>query len=145
MQTLTIIRGLPSSGKSTLAKEIGKTTIEADQFFETDGVYKFDGGLLPQAHAWCLESVKHLLSLGHSATVSNTFTQRWEMQPYLDLLDNGNNDIKLVVIDLFDNGHFDFELAERNKHGVPVAAIAAMRERYETQWWNGNPLPPWER
>lgn len=46
---LLLIRGLPGSGKSTMAKEYAKAGYvhcEADQFFEIDGQYRFDASKL---------------------------------------------------------------------------------------------------
>lgn len=43
---LLLIRGLPGSGKTTMAKQyaqIGYVHCEADQYFERDGEYRFDG------------------------------------------------------------------------------------------------------
>lgn len=83
--TLTIIRGLPGSGKTTLAQQLGQPYFEADQFFmDATGNYSFQANRLGEAHAWCLESVKATLESGQDCTVSNTFTRRWEMQPYMD-------------------------------------------------------------
>lgn len=44
---LVLIRGLPGSGKSTMAKvlaQVGYEHYEADMFFERDGVYLHVGG-----------------------------------------------------------------------------------------------------
>jgi predicted kinase len=42
MATLTIVRGLPGSGKSTYAKSLNVFHIEADMFCMKDGKYEFD-------------------------------------------------------------------------------------------------------
>ena len=52
---------------------------------------------------------------------------------------------ELVVHDVYDGGQTDETLAERNVHGVPLEAIQRMRARYESDWENGNPMPPWAR
>ena len=62
---------------------------------------------------------------------------------YLDMAEK--EDVPVTVVSLFDNGFTDEELFERNTHGVPLEAIAAMRNRFEHDWLGGNPLPPWER
>lgn len=54
---LLLIRGLPGSGKTTMAKkyaEVGYVHCEADQYFETGGEYHFDAGKLRAAHDDCL-------------------------------------------------------------------------------------------
>ena len=138
--TLVLVRGLPGVGKSTAA---GPDSIAADDFFVEDGVYAFDPAGLPAAHAQCQTRCRKALEAGQNAKIANTFTQRWEMQPYLDMAAELNAEIK--VVDMFDGGLSDEQLSERNVHGVPQAAIAAMRARYEHDWEEGDPTPPWLR
>ena len=86
MVTLTIIRGLPGTGKSTLGKSlVADVHLEADMFFMVDGEYRFDVNKLHQAHSWCLnETIRHLVK-GHDVVVSNTFTTMKELNPYLEV------------------------------------------------------------
>lgn len=123
---LTIIRGLPGAGKTTLALALGQPFFEADLYFtdvlkfmegDTDA-YKFDASKLPEAHAWCLSAVKASLESGQDTTVSNTFSRRWEMQPYLDL------GFPVRVIEV--QGPW------KSIHPIPEKSIAAMRARWET-------------
>lgn len=144
MLTLTIIRGLPGAGKSTLAADLGGPVFAADDFFlDPDGVYRFDPKLLPQAHAQCQENTRAALARGQNVSVANTFTQGWEFQPYLKIAKDTGAVVR--VIDLFDGGLTDEALAARGLHGVPLAGIRAMRARYEHDWKAGDPRPPWER
>lgn len=140
MMTLFLFRGLPGSGKSTLANLLGLSVFEADNFFMKDGVYQFNPSLLPQAHAECQRLARESLELGQSCIVSNTFTQRWEMEPYIQMAQATNT--RLTVMSLFDGGCTDEVLAIRNTHGVPLEAIARMRARWEHDWKNGNPNRP---
>ena len=84
---LHLFRGLPGTGKSTragqMAAEYHGHHFEADQFFGIP--YAFDPEKLKQAHAWCLEQTKKALNAGKLVTVSNTFSQLWEIQPYIEL------------------------------------------------------------
>ena len=121
---LVLIRGLPGSGKTTMAARDfpGYAHFEADHYFEyTDGSYKFDASKLADAHAWCQRLTKANLILGQSVVVSNTFTQRWEMKPYLDMANYLNIPVRILVA----TGNYT------SVHGVPEAAIAAMRRRWE--------------
>lgn len=95
MPTLYIIRGHSGSGKSTLGKTLCEhRTFSADDFF-TDpetGEYKYDRDKIKQAHQWCYEQTKtclkcHMDDPHHpwDVAVANTFTRKWEYQPYIDL------------------------------------------------------------
>jgi predicted kinase len=143
MSNLIVVRGLPGSGKSTLAKLLGCCITSADDYFTTPmGEYSFNPSLLPQAHAQCQARTKEYLE-EFDVVVANTFSQRWEIQPYIQIASDAN--ARLTVVDLFDGGLTDAELAQRNIHGVPVAGISAMRARWEHDWAKGNPIAPWLR
>jgi predicted kinase len=145
---LTLVRGLPGSGKSTLLERWYAAhdvdMFAADDFFlDEEGVYNFDPTLLGEAHAQCQSRTRAALENGSSTVVTNTFSQRWELEPYLALAKE--LEVTVFVIDLFDSGCTDEELFERNVHGVPLEGIRAMRSRWEHDWKDGDPLPPWER
>lgn len=155
MIDLILIRGLPSSGKTTLVKLLGVATFglnhfETDQFFMKDGEYQFDPARIGEAHQWCQDEVRRTIKRYSSdcpnehnvIVVSNTFTQRWEMQPYIEMC---NVSCKFTVIDLFDGGHWDETLYARNRHGVPLEVIRTLRAGYEHDWRNGDPVAPWDR
>jgi predicted kinase len=129
---LIIIRGLPGSGKSTLAEHLEASfnstngvvarVFEADQFFHTLEGYKFDGTKLREAHLDCQARTRAWLKKGNIAIVSNTFTQRWEYEPYLDMATQYNFPVQVIEV------HGDFQ----NIHGVPPDKIESMRERWES-------------
>lgn len=118
---LVLIRGLPGSGKSTLAKSMaGYLHIETDMYFIENGEYKFDSSLIAEAHRWCQRLTKYALKTV-SVVVSNTFTQKWEMQPYFDMAAELGVPVRVIEA----TGNF------KNIHGVPEAAIERMRARWE--------------
>ena len=119
---LTLIRGLPGSGKSTMAKAMPGIHVEADQYFMRGGSYRFDRCKLKEAHEWCLRETETALRNGHRVNVSNTFTQRWEMRPYLDLAKSIG--VPVNVIEATGNW--------TNVHGVPDSVIQKMRDRWES-------------
>jgi predicted kinase len=148
MRTITLVRGVSGCGKTTLAQQLAlggrRRLLAADDYFmDENGVYQFNPSDLPKAHAWCQEATATAMNEGLHVIVHNTFTQRWEMEPYLQMA--GNNGYRVTVVSLFDGGCTDEELAGRNTHGVPLAGIQSMRDRWEHDWRSGNPLPPWER
>lgn len=141
---LLLVRGLPGSGKSTIAAKFAAAVFAADDFFMCDNVYRFDPTKLATAHEVCQYKTREAIRSGLVVTaVANTFTCRWEMQPYIDMANEEG--VSLIVIDLFDAGLDDAALAARNLHGVPVHAIASMRARYEHGWRSADPRVPWAR
>ncbi len=87
MADLILIRGLPGGGKTTMAKAMdGYVHFEADQWMtDEQGNYCFDPEKLSAAHKACRSATKRALEAGQNVVVSNTFVERWEMQPYLDM------------------------------------------------------------
>ena len=127
---LILFRGLPGSGKTTLARVIADEVFSADDFFVHDGVYKYDPTRIQEAHEHCAGLLSVRMSTGRKGilAVANTFSRKWEMDRYIDTLFGS---VGLHVVDLFDAGYNDEELAQRCVHGVPAAFIGRMRERWE--------------
>jgi predicted kinase len=128
MKELFLLRGLPGSGKSTLAKMlVGDKDYchkEADMYFvDGDGNYKFDVTSLRDAHAWCQEEVEFLMKYEHKVVVSNTFTQEWEMEPYMELAKSWGYRVFSIVVE---NRHEGV-----NQHNVPEDKLQAMKDRFE--------------
>lgn len=131
MKELFLLRGLPGSGKSTLAKSIGGIHIEADMFhINEDGEYKWTPEKVKDAHAWCQESTeKSMRALDNPKigtkriTVSNTFTQEWEMQPYFDLAKKYGYRVYSLIVE---NRHGGV-----NEHNVPEETLDKMKKRFE--------------
>ena len=128
---LYLIRGLPGSGKSTLAKTLahGLNAIkkwsclhfETDMYFETGDGYHFDRRELSLAHAWCQKATRLHLERGKTVIVSNTFTQLWELQPYLDMA----KELDLVVTVITCEGQYG------SLHNVPEHAVDMMKRRWQ--------------
>ena len=115
---LLVLRGVPGSGKSTMAKTMsGRIHIEADMFFSLSGKYIWDPTKLGNAHKWCQEQVKNHLNDGEMVVVSNTGIKLWEIKPYLTMTNS------VCVIDML--GRY------QNVHGVSEAHIQKMLDRWE--------------
>lgn len=121
MNKVILIRGLPGSGKSTYYKNYFSDThvlVEADMFFiKSDGTYLFEPHKLRDAHAWCFETFRSHVENDQPVVVANTFTQLWEIQPYLDVAPYA----------------FIFRMMGQhgNIHGVPLETIERMKHRFE--------------
>ena len=131
MTRLILIRGLPGSGKSTLAKQlvsinhgsnIPSIHLESDMYHVLRGEYIFEGGLVPAAHKWCVNTTEVFLNNGYDVVVSNTFTRKWEIAPYKKLSDLIGCPFEIVTC----TGNYG------NVHNVPEEVIQKMKDRWET-------------
>lgn len=122
---LYIVRGVPGSGKSTFARQLTSNVFEADQYFiDSEGNYNFIPSEIKNAHAECQDDVKSAMSSSiPKIAVSNTFTQEWEMNPYLDLAKQFGYMVFTVVVE---NRH-----GGKNVHGVPEEKLELMKNRFE--------------
>ena len=127
---LVLIRGLPGSGKSTLAETRFKDFfhLEADMYFlDFHGNYEYNSLYISEAHEWCEITAQVLLNSGYKVVVSNTFTELWEMNAYLNLV---NRD-ELQITEASGNW--------KNIHNVSEEKIQMMQER-----WEALPYEDWE-
>lgn len=124
---LVLIRGIPGSGKSTMAAGMasaGFTHLEADMFFMQDGIYTYDAARVRDAHVWCQQMARQALADGRRVVVSNTFTRLHEMEPYLGMA----RAVRIVEA----HGRWT------NTHSVPADVVERMAQRWE-------PLPPGDK
>lgn len=86
-----MIRGIPGTGKSTLAKKLstslGIKYYEADQFFiNQNSEYVFDIQKLSLAHKVCITNTMAELINGRDVIVSNTSTTLREINNYIQMV-----------------------------------------------------------
>jgi predicted kinase len=134
---IRLIRGKSGQGKSFLANQItngGKDCpiVEADDFFlvgETFPKYQFDATLLHQAHSWCKLEAERLLRRYGSVCIANTFTERWEFEPYITMAQKYKTELR--ILEPATPWAFDLnELVRRNQHGVPKEVIEKQLARW---------------
>ncbi len=140
---VTILRGLPGSGKSTwIASNVSANAhvFSADAYHMVlDGgrpVYKFDPANARKAHDWCLSQFLLYLTRGaEHLVVDNTNLSAWEISPYYRLAEVYGCEVEIVYLRCSPS----LSLA-RNIHGVPEATILQMFARLMSDtlppWWN---------
>ena len=129
---LVLLRGLPGSGKTTIAKwlesvidpSLTTAVLAADDFFTDEhGNYNFDISKISQAHNKCKELCEHHMEYDTNVIiVHNTFTTKKELTPYLDLADYYKYQVFSIIVE---NRH-----GNKDIHNVPELTIDAMRERF---------------
>lgn len=120
---LTIIRGLPGSGKSTYARNNFPDTmlLEADMLAMNDGKYCFDREKLGQRHELVQFIAKVILKTGADLVVTGTMTRCSEVDPFIDIAKVTGSRYQILVC----RGDFG------SIHSVPESVLRAMRERWE--------------
>jgi len=132
-----LFRGLPGSGKTTLARDFShhcssRVFVAADDFrVDEEGKYLWLPGRKANehAHGQCIARVRELVRENFEVVVHNTFVRLREMEPYRKIA--RELDCALQVITVHDPLVTDEELFERCKHGVPLEQISDMRRRFE--------------
>ena len=129
---LILLRGVPGSGKTTLANVIlqqpnnnPQEILSADDFFEDEnGEYNFDPTKLKEAHNYCqFRCSERMRQQKVRIVVANTFTQEWEMDEYFKMAERYNYRIHTIVVE---NRH-----GNENIHGVPKDKLKQMKKRFE--------------
>lgn len=124
-QELILVRGASGSGKSTYAKKLSKSlgykVYETDDFFIKNGEYKFDGSKIVEAHKWNQNRTINSLVNGESIIVANTFTRRFEIDPYIKMA----NDLNIPYTIYRSNARY------KNVHNVPDSIVQNMIDRME--------------
>jgi predicted kinase len=118
---LYLIRGLPGSGKSTYAKKLNCCHVENDMFSMQNGKYVYDSRLTENARKWCLDMAWYSLRRDMDVVVSNTFTQKSELEPYLMIAHFCKCEIKIITM----TGNYG------NQHNVPEEILQKMKDQWE--------------
>lgn len=117
-----IIRGIPGSGKTTLAKTLSPIVIEADDYMMNNGKYEYSKDKVIMAHNKCRRQVeRHLRNGDPIIAVANTFIKREQYKPYIELAKKYGYSPILKTC----NGNYE------NVHEVPQETVEKMKQKFE--------------
>lgn len=104
MPTLTIIRGLPGSGKSTVgakllaASRAGGALVEPDTFHRTGGKYKFRREMQRTAEVWAQGAAADHLNRRRDVVVADVFPTLADLEPYRAMAQHFGADFQVIEI-----------------------------------------------
>jgi 2',3'-cyclic-nucleotide 3'-phosphodiesterase len=122
-----IMRGLPGSGKTTLAKSLarhygGALIFNADAYHTVDGEYRYDPAKAGWAHSECLRMFTLSVSAGSEVViVDNTNTSGLQIAPYVRVAEAFGYEVSIIEM-----GCSILDSIERNTHDVPEETICRM-------------------
>ncbi len=130
--SLILLRGLPGSGKTTLAKllsENGKHPIfSVDDYFTNTitGAYDFKFNENYLAYKQCETKCEHAMLVGiEKIILHNTFTIAWEIETYFKLAKSHNYSVFVVTVE---NYH-----STKNTHCISDEQIEKMAQKYKVK------------
>ena len=132
LKLLYLLRGLPDSGKSTLAKTLAGVHIESDMFFvDAEGIYKFDPQDWGHANRWCENNVMEAMEASikddsgklDTIIVSNPFIKEIELVPYYKMAKKYGYHVFSVIVE---NRH-----TLRDDSNVPDYRTQKMLDQFE--------------
>ena len=129
MPNLIILRGLPGSGKSSLAKVLSEDrwpVYSIDSYF-TDpvtGEYKFQFDKNHLAYKNCESQTEQAMANKiEKIFIDNAFTLEWEIEPYFKLASRYNYTVYVMTVENRHKG--------KNIHHINEAQIMKMAEKYK--------------
>jgi predicted kinase len=130
--SLVLLRGLPGSGKTTLAKILSENNtypvFSVDDYFtdEKTGEYIFNFQDNHLAYKECEALTRDAMSQSiQKIFVHNTFTQDWELESYFILASEFKYVVFVVTVE---NYHHS-----KNTHHVTEEQIRKMAEKYKVK------------
>lgn len=145
-KTLFILRGLPGSGKTTIAQCLAAHSFASSYFAADDypGLYDEQGNIIlelqSEAHNWCFKQVEEEMQRcarfeGCRIILHNTNVRRWEYQPYIDLAKRYGYAVQIIHCEaiILPDG-----TSPESVHNVPPEVIDRMKNSWQP---HGEPEP----
>lgn len=131
MKIAYIMRAVPGSGKSTIAKILAGTMgviHSTDEYFMVDGEYRFDPTLLGRYHDENFAAFCRSMGAGVPIVIcDNTNSAHWHYERYAEAASKAGYKVVYVVIP-----HPTPEVtASRTIHNVPAHTIQRMIDEWE--------------
>jgi predicted kinase len=127
---LAIIRGLPGSGKSTIAKRLyghnhQTVILETDMYWyrNADRKYEFEFEHLNRAHRWCLQTAEAFLAQDRNVVIANTNLTFSEVKHYVDFAKRLGAHIFVHTLSK--------DINHGSIHGVPPEVMERMYNKIE--------------
>lgn len=126
MPDLFILRGLPGSGKSDLARSLADrydaVICSADQYFMVGGKYCYDSSRLAAAHAYCQSTArKAMVEKKERVIIDNTNADPPHFRPYEEMARQYGYTVRFLVVE---NRH-----GGRSAHFVPQQSMVRALDR----------------
>lgn len=130
MKLAVVMRGIPGSGKSTVARMLhemfGAVIHSTDSYHIKDGVYTYDATKAPEYHHYNLEAFMDSCAAGKSMViVDNTNIWPHNYEPYVYAAHNSG--YKVLQIKL-KNAH------RVSIHSVPDEVVNRMKDAFRKYW-----------
>jgi predicted kinase len=128
LPALILLRGLPGSGKSSLADILSEKgtypVFSVDQYFtNSQGEYSFRFEENHIAYAHCRKQTEESMKKSlQKIFVDNTFTMQWEIEPYFQLAAAYSYSVFVVTVENY--GSY------KNVHHVTDDQLRRMAEKY---------------
>jgi predicted kinase len=118
---LTIVRGIPGSGKSTYAKKLNVFHVESDMFCMIDGNYQWSQETAFRNKKRMVKTVQMMLAYGADVVVSDVFVTRESINQLVKLAVEFGASYEVIRL------KSDFQ----DIHGVPNEVLEGMKAGFQ--------------